>query len=249
MFGRKTHNQPTPKETVGSAAPESAPDGAPLKEEGGSVSGKGSMEFTPKGPGAFTPARETPSFTPASSPSDGRVAPTFTPSPSVAAPPLKPFAQRGTQMPSRPIQTSYKQPDMPRRAMDIPGHGPRRADSGSAAAGDGKTLTVGREIQLSGEISACEHLVVEGKVQANLSNARVLEVSPGGEFHGKVTIEEADISGLFEGEMTVTRLLTIRPTGRVSGSVHYESMVVEDGGRIKGTVSPLSDDAVGDGPT
>jgi cytoskeletal protein CcmA (bactofilin family) len=237
MFGRKTPSQPTRKETTGPKETEAKSEGASVEDKGASTDDKGSTEFRPKGPAGFTPSGDTPSFTP-----DNRAQSTFTPSSNVAAPPLKPFAQRGTQMPSRPTQTSYKQPDMPRRAMDIPGHGPRRADVASSAAGDGKTLTVGREIQLSGEISACDHLVVEGKVQANLANARILEVAEGGQFHGKVTIEEADISGLFEGEMTVTRLLTIRPTGKVSGTLRYEALVVEDGGKVKGTVTPMTDD-------
>ncbi|WP_413204614.1 bactofilin family protein [Rhodospirillum sp. A1_3_36] len=239
MFGRKTPNQPTRKESTGSDKTDAKSEADSVQDAGALTDGQDATEFRPKGAAAFTPSGDTPSFTP-----DSRAAPTFTPPSSVAAPPLKPFAQRGTQMPSRPMQTSYKQQDMPRRGMDIPGHGGhggRRTDAVSPV-GDGKTLTVGREIQLSGEISACDHLVVEGKVQANLANARILEVAEGGQFLGKVTIEEADISGLFEGEMTVTRLVTVRPTGKVSGILRYESLVVEDGGKVQGTVSPLSDD-------
>jgi cytoskeletal protein CcmA (bactofilin family) len=229
MFGRKSTSQPTPKDTAETPETEDGTGGKSTD------TGSESSGFTPGATASsFVPERDTPTFRPEAQPT-----PSFSPSPSMATPPLKPFAQRGTQMPSRPSQAPYKQPDPTRRALDIPGHGPRRAET---QVPDGKTLTVGREIQLSGEISACDHLIVEGKVQANLSSARILEVSEGGEFRGTVSIEEATVSGLFEGEMTVTRLLTVRPSGRVTGTVRYQALIIEEGGRIKGELAPLDDE-------
>ncbi|WP_313412527.1 bactofilin family protein, partial [Rhodospirillum rubrum] len=162
----------------------------------------------------------------------------FTPSSAQAAPPLKPFAQRGTLMPNRPNPPAFKQPDIPRRVMDIPGHPPRRPEAAPDST-EGKKLVVGREIQLSGEINACDHLVVEGKVAANLTNASMLEVAETGEFKGTVVIAEADISGRFEGEMTVSRRLVVRPTGVVAGVIRYAALSVEEGGRLQGSIGSL----------
>ncbi|WP_147162008.1 bactofilin family protein [Pararhodospirillum oryzae] len=139
-------------------------------------------------------------------------------------------------MATRPTPPSHKQPEVPRRVLDLAGPGARRSDS---AADDGKRLVVGREIRVSGEISACDHLVVEGSVQANLNNADILEVAEGGEFKGSVNIGEAIISGRFEGEMIAQRRVVLHSTGEILGKVQTVALVVEEGGRLKGAVSPL----------
>ena len=111
------------------------------------------------------------------------------------------------------------------------------AQSG-AQAGDteGKRLIVGREICLSGEIKTCDQLVVEGRVEANLTDSRCLEIAETGFFKGSASIEEADISGQYQGDLVVKGCLRIRAGGRVEGSVHYGELEIERGGRISGTI-------------
>ena len=101
---------------------------------------------------------------------------------------------------------------------------------------EGKRLIVGREICLSGEIKTCDQLVVEGRVEANLTDSRCLEIAETGFFKGSASIEEADISGQYEGDLVVKGCLRIRAGGRVAGSVHYGELEIERGGRISGTV-------------
>jgi len=82
-----------------------------------------------------------------------------------------------------------------------------------------RRLIVGREICLTGEITSCERLIVEGSVEANLTNCREVEIAESGLFKGAAEIQEADIRGRFEGKLTVKgRLLirTLRPIGSVS---------------------------------
>ena len=46
----------------------------------------------------------------------------------------------------------------------------------------GKRLIVGQGISLSGEITACDRLIVEGKVQVTLNETKAIEISETGEF-------------------------------------------------------------------
>ena len=110
---------------------------------------------------------------------------------------------------------------------------------------DGKRLTVGREICLSGEITACEVLVVEGKVEASLSDSRAIEVAEGGFFKGNAEIDNAEIAGRYEGNLTVRDRLLVRATGKVSGSIRYRRLEVELGGEIVGDTQVLSRPAPG----
>jgi len=118
---------------------------------------------------------------------------------------------------------------MPRRPGD-PITAPRRND------GELRKLTVGREITLSGEITSCDMLVIEGSVEANLNNCRDVEIAESGLFKGTASIEEAEIQGRFEGNLTVRKRLLIKASGRVSGTIRYGQLEVECGGQISGDI-------------
>lgn len=125
-------------------------------------------------------------------------------------------------------------PEISRRAVEIPGSPtPRPRSPGQP---DPKTLIVGREISLSGDITACDKLIVEGKVEANLTDSRFVEISESGFFKGTVEIDEAAISGRFEGRLKVTGRLLVRASGQVAGDIEYGEIEIERGGRIAGDV-------------
>lgn len=108
----------------------------------------------------------------------------------------------------------------------------------SASPGDeGSKLIVGPNIKLKGaEITDCEILVVEGRVEASM-NSRDIRIAEGGVFSGKAEIDVAEIRGTFEGELTARKRLVIYATGRVSGMIHYGALMVEEGGTLYGNVA------------
>ena len=101
---------------------------------------------------------------------------------------------------------------------------------------EGKKLIVGREIVLSGTITSCDKLVVEGRVDANLSDSRSIEIAESGFFKGTAEIDSAEIAGRFEGTVTVRQRLFIRATGKVTGKIRYGMIEIEPGGEIAGDV-------------
>lgn len=145
--------------------------------------------------------------------------------------------------PSRPAMN----PDIARRSPDMSAFAPR--PSGGAASAprapeaEQKKLIVGRDIFLNGEIRTCDSLVVEGKVEAVLSDCRAMDIAQSGEFKGSAEIESADISGRFDGDLVVRSRLTIRATGKVLGKIRYGQLEVERGGVISGTIEALADGA------
>ena len=126
--------------------------------------------------------------------------------------------------------------DGPRRLPDITAPAARRTETRPPVETDSKRLHVGREIVLTGEIKACERLVVEGRVEAALSDIRIIEITDTGVLKGKAQVESADIAGRFDGDLVVQNHLSIRATGRVSGSVRYGSIEIERGGTIAGQI-------------
>lgn len=124
-----------------------------------------------------------------------------------------------------------------------PAAAPARAPSppaqAAASGDDGKALVVGRDIVLSGSINACDKLVVDGRVEADLKECRTIIIGDGGVFKGMAEVEEAVIGGLFEGQLTVRAQLVVQGSGRIQGDVRYGQLAVEPGGVIIGNMNTL----------
>jgi len=100
-------------------------------------------------------------------------------------------------------------------------------------------LVVGPDIKLKGvEISDCDTLIVEGRVEATL-DSRVLEITPHGVFQGTIAVDNAEIHGRFEGELTVRKQLVIYGAGKVSGKIRYAKIKVEEGAELSGEIQML----------
>ncbi|MDA0664390.1 MAG: polymer-forming cytoskeletal protein [Proteobacteria bacterium] len=101
-------------------------------------------------------------------------------------------------------------------------------------------LTVGPDIRLVGaSIEDCDTLHVEGHVEASM-DSRVIHIAESGTFSGAVSVDEAEIHGRFDGELTVRDRLTVHKTGRIGGTVRYGRLSVEDGGQIAGDVGSIN---------
>jgi cytoskeletal protein CcmA (bactofilin family) len=106
----------------------------------------------------------------------------------------------------------------------------------SKAAPGRRVLTVGNDILLKGEIATCDRLVIEGKVDATLNDVHTVEIAETGSFKGSAHIEDAEISGLFEGDLIVRNRLVIYATGKVRGKITYGEIEIERGGEMTGEI-------------
>ncbi len=104
---------------------------------------------------------------------------------------------------------------------------------------DSKALVVGAEIVLNGSISACDKLVVDGRVEADLKNSREIVVGASGVFKGAAEVGTATIGGQFEGDLTVSGQLVVQAGGRIQGEVRYGQLSVESGGVIVGNMNTI----------
>jgi cytoskeletal protein CcmA (bactofilin family) len=98
-------------------------------------------------------------------------------------------------------------------------------------------LTVGPHIKLKGvEITDCDTLVVEGSVQASM-DSRVMQIAEGGSFSGSAQIDEAEIRGDFDGQLTARHKLMLYATAKVKGQIRYGKLVMEEGAQISGDIA------------
>jgi cytoskeletal protein CcmA (bactofilin family) len=144
--------------------------------------------------------------------------------------------------PAAPILPPRTAPYAPRPNNPAPPAQPPRPNEASAHRSgiEVRKLIIGREIALSGEITSCDTLIVEGSVEVNLAGCRYVEIAETGLFNGSASIDEAEIRGRFEGTLTCSKRLSIKGTGRVSGTIRYGEIEIERGGQILGDVQAQS---------
>lgn len=156
---------------------------------------------------------------------------------------LKNFMHPGQSAPSKTEHGPALSTTTPRPAES--GQTAARPDTrpATAPAEDGSKLIVGPNIKLKGsEITDCEILVVEGRVEASMKS-RDIRIAEGGVFSGKAEIDVAEVRGSFEGDLTARKRLVIYATGKVSGVIRYGALSVEEGGTLSGEVERIAGDA------
>jgi cytoskeletal protein CcmA (bactofilin family) len=145
----------------------------------------------------------------------------------------KPPPRRTLPMPPRPSDGASVPESTRRNNLQA---APTRADTGAARD---KSLVIGKEVRLKGEISACDKMILEGDAEITLKDTRQLQIGAAGCFHGSADVAEADIAGHFEGDLVARARLTVRPTGRLRGNIRYAQITIEAGGQITGEMTML----------
>jgi len=163
------------------------------------------------------------------------------------------FSNRGDRQRQEPAAVTPTAPAAATPTESARGSDPGRSDaSRHAAAAPPPTpvparteepsksrLIVGQDIKLkSAEITDCDTLVVEGRIEATM-DARVMQIAESGTIVGTVSVDIAEVRGRFEGDLTVRKTLMLHPTGKVSGKVRYGKLVIEEGGEITGEIGTL----------
>jgi cytoskeletal protein CcmA (bactofilin family) len=122
-----------------------------------------------------------------------------------------------------------------------------------------KQMIVGYGITVEGRIDNCDRLILDGNMNCELSDLKSLIISNSGLFKGKGNVQEAEISGRFEGELVVDGHITIMETGKVDGKITYRSIEIKPGGKFTGEIilqetpkkdkdKKASDDKTAEGP-
>jgi len=106
-----------------------------------------------------------------------------------------------------------------------------------------RVLTVGNDILLKGEITTCDRLVIRGKVDATVSEVHTMELAAAGSFRGNAEVEYAEISGVFEGNLTVRTSLVIHQSGKVNGNISYGEVEIARGGTLTGEIKSIGTSA------
>jgi len=100
-----------------------------------------------------------------------------------------------------------------------------------------RAAVLGKGVLVKGEIHSGEPLTIEGEVQGtiNMPEHR-LTIAGSAKVRANVKAREIEVHGAFDGRAEVKEKTCIRDGAQFTGDIHSGSILIEDGGYIKGSV-------------
>ena len=104
--------------------------------------------------------------------------------------------------------------------------------------------SLGRTIVVKGELSAAEHLIIEGRFEGQLAVPdHGLAVGQGAAVRAEILARTITVLGQANGNLTAAEKVEIRSGGSVEGRIVASKVAIEEGAYFKGSVDPKRTDA------
>ena len=94
----------------------------------------------------------------------------------------------------------------------------------------------GGDISIDGRFEGGEDLEINCRFRGDLIVGGTVVITDVGEFEGEIQARRAVVYGSFDGVLRASDAVHVRSTGRVSGHVRTDELMVERGGLCSGTV-------------
>jgi len=101
----------------------------------------------------------------------------------------------------------------------------------------GRAAVIGPGIQVNGDITGDQNLIVEGKVTGKIKlTAHQVDIGQNGEVNADITAKIIKIAGEVRGDLTGIEKVVISSSGNVHGNIVAPRMTLEDGAIFKGSI-------------
>jgi cytoskeletal protein CcmA (bactofilin family) len=115
-------------------------------------------------------------------------------------------------------------------------------DNGGQPAAPITLLTIiGEHAKIEGKFDIADSIQIECEVGGELNVGGKLVIGEKGSVNANVQTVDAIIMGHYEGNMVASGNVEITATGRVSGNIHTDSLVISKGGFFNGNVVKIDE--------
>lgn len=112
------------------------------------------------------------------------------------------------------------------------------SSNASPAKGAAMDTLIGRQTDITGDVSFAGGLHVDGRIKGNVTAASdkssSLSVSEGGVIEGTVKVSSMVVNGRIVGEVWAKERLILGAKARIVGNVHYRILQMEAGALVNG---------------
>jgi cytoskeletal protein CcmA (bactofilin family) len=123
-----------------------------------------------------------------------------------------------------------------------------RPEEPTPAAPTALLTIVGHQSRVEGKFEVADSIEIECDIGGELTAGGRLIIGEPGVVSADVHTVDAVIKGRYDGNMVATGNVEITATGRVSGNIETDSLVISQGGFFNGTVAKIREQDVHAGP-
>ncbi len=95
---------------------------------------------------------------------------------------------------------------------------------------------IGKNITIRGNLTGAEDLVIEGRIEGNVTLSNHLTVQSSGVVEADLDVEDLTVNGAVHGDIRASRSVSINADAKVVGNIRAPRIIIEDGARFKGRV-------------
>lgn len=99
---------------------------------------------------------------------------------------------------------------------------------------------IDKELTIDGKVSTSGRLIIKGVVKGTLAGKDVV-IAEEGAVYADAEVESVTIAGIFEGQIRVSKELSILSTGNCKGEIVCKNFSVEPGGILNAQVTCITD--------
>ena len=102
------------------------------------------------------------------------------------------------------------------------------------AKGSAKVI-IGNGVSITGEIKKADEVQIDGEADVTMKTDNIV-IGTTGKCKGNIETHNADIWGVFDGDLKASGTLTIQDAGVATGTIEYQKMQIKLGGDISGDI-------------
>ncbi len=103
----------------------------------------------------------------------------------------------------------------------------------------GELMSFGRNITAKGQLSATDHVIIEGAVEGEVVVPdHGVAVTGIAQVHGDIFARTVTVLGRIDGNVTASRLIELRASSVVRGRLSSPRLIIEEGAHFCGPVEP-----------
>jgi cytoskeletal protein CcmA (bactofilin family) len=88
--------------------------------------------------------------------------------------------------------------------------------------------------RIIGDLASEGDIRVDGSVQGNIEVKTKLVLGQSAHVRGNINAQNSDVSGVVIGNVTVSELLTIKATAKITGDIACSKLIIEAGAEFNG---------------
>jgi cytoskeletal protein CcmA (bactofilin family) len=128
-----------------------------------------------------------------------------------------------------------------RKLPDKPATVPQVQDNGQGGTPVTLLTIIGEHAKIEGKFEIADSIQIECEVGGELQVGGKLVIGEKGSVNANVQTVDAIIMGRYDGNMVASGNVEITATGRVSGNIHTDSLVISKGGFFNGNVTKIDE--------